>query len=1119
MERQRMKNKILTTLLIFTLAFLVFGMSNLYANTSHMVTGKIQYTSTTFPEDLSWTAWISGPDHHTDVIRDNEPEAKYHHDTGIVEFDLKNLNYQWQVGDTMTVKFTDTHMNTLTVNYVLTANSPDNFGTYTMSQTMAKLSIMHYQETWGSIEPKDGDHGYPIGTVVTIKAFPSKGYRFKYWTTNVADPYAATTTVTMNTDQKVDGVFSKLVWTLTMASDPPEGGTTDPPTGVSEHNTAYVIPLKAIPNPGYKFVKWVGNVADSLSDSTSITMLQHEAVTAIFELTEQPKPRYLTINASPANGGSTEPAVGEHEFPSGTLVNISAIPDEGYRFVNWTGDVTEPDSANTTIQMDTTKAITANFERITHTLNINVSPASSGLTIPTIGQYTYPQDTVISITAVPMQGYRFVNWTGVVANPDTAVTTVVMDSSKTITANFELITYNLSISVNPPNTGITIPAPGSYYDLKPDSVVNLSAIPANGYRFLNWTGVVTKKDTAVTTVVMDSSKHVIANFVLVSDIVVTTVPSGLEMVVDGQTYVSPHTFSWGDSSIHTIAIDSTIQYGATGVRYIFANWSDQGALSHQVTAGEMDTYTATFSTQFYLATGVDPVTGGAVVPASPGAWYDDGVKVVVSAAANSDSGYIFSGWGGALAGSANPDTVVMDTTKSITANFTLGDLQSPVLSWIYPVKGAKQVPRNTSVQFKLYDSTTGINPASLQLKVKGQNIITNGVDQTGGHAVMTYKGKGALVKYTPVTPFSANDSVVVRVTCADYSLFTNVLDTTVYFKTGSSQLTPTTLDTLTMAGGVVSDDTTGITITVPQNALTDTTEIGVSIADGYPDLPIGVYGMPLGLYFSPAGLVFADSVTISIPYNQALLDSAHVSSPMDLAIYYYSVTTGNWTKLKIVWADGANIYVKVKSFCYLVFGQNITTLSVPNMPAGQTDLLVDDWYGFETSKVTSSVGHAVEYRYSWGDGTNSSWSPDTSAAHKWSSEGTFGIVAFARSKVDTSQMTYSDTLFVNVHLFNSVENGNAVPQTFALYQNYPNPFNPETSIRYQVPENTHVTLEIYNIQGQKIRHLVNEEKSAGYYTIVWDGKNDSNVGVSSGVYILQMKAGQYQNVIKMSFLK
>jgi hypothetical protein len=93
------------------------------------------------------------------------------------------------------------------------------------------------------------------------------------------------------------------------------------------------------------------------------------------------------------------------------------------------------------------------------------------------------------------------------------------------------------------------------------------------------------------------------------------------------------------------------------------------------------------------------------------------------------------------------------------------------------------------------------------------------------------------------------------------------------------------------------------------------------------------------------------------------------------------------------------------------------------------------------------------------------------------------------------------------------------PTVFALRQNYPNPFNPTTVIQYALPKSSFVKIEVYNILGQKVRTLMEEEQEPGYKMVDWDGKDDSGAEVSSGVYFYRIEAGSFVECKKMTLLK
>ncbi len=111
---------------------------------------------------------------------------------------------------------------------------------------------------------------------------------------------------------------------------------------------------------------------------------------------------------------------------------------------------------------------------------------------------------------------------------------------------------------------------------------------------------------------------------------------------------------------------------------------------------------------------------------------------------------------------------------------------------------------------------------------------------------------------------------------------------------------------------------------------------------------------------------------------------------------------------------------------------------------------------------------------------------------------------------------YSNAAIIEGHVD---ANGILVPTVTELSGNYPNPFNPETQIKFSLKEAANVTLNIYNLKGQKMRTLVDGELSAAYHTITWDGRDDNNNNVSSGVYFYKMRTEEYNSTKKMILMK
>jgi hypothetical protein len=97
---------------------------------------------------------------------------------------------------------------------------------------------------------------------------------------------------------------------------------------------------------------------------------------------------------------------------------------------------------------------------------------------------------------------------------------------------------------------------------------------------------------------------------------------------------------------------------------------------------------------------------------------------------------------------------------------------------------------------------------------------------------------------------------------------------------------------------------------------------------------------------------------------------------------------------------------------------------------------------------------------------------------------------------------------------------NVIPNDFSLSQNFPNPFNPGTTIPFALPSRSRITINVYNIMGQKVKTLVNGTMDAGKHQVSWDGKDERGIKVSSGLYIYQMKTAKGKNFSsKMLLLK
>jgi choice-of-anchor B domain-containing protein len=117
-------------------------------------------------------------------------------------------------------------------------------------------------------------------------------------------------------------------------------------------------------------------------------------------------------------------------------------------------------------------------------------------------------------------------------------------------------------------------------------------------------------------------------------------------------------------------------------------------------------------------------------------------------------------------------------------------------------------------------------------------------------------------------------------------------------------------------------------------------------------------------------------------------------------------------------------------------------------------------------------------------------------------EGSWNVIA-------TDGQSFNTAIAIGGQL--RVDGRQLIPDVLEIKQSYPNPFTTFTTIEYDVPSTQNVVLKIFNIRGQIVKTLVNEDKSPGYYSVVWDGTNDSGDAVSSGVYFCQMHTPKNPN--------
>jgi hypothetical protein len=236
-----------------------------------------------------------------------------------------------------------------------------------------------------------------------------------------------------------------------------EGGTTIGPSGAIEeypyevfyYPEGEVVNLAATSDAGYRFVGWTGGpdlIADVSAPATTITMNRDCAIRANFaEIPETTEiPQYDLSLSSSAGGSISIPGEGTSTYDAGTVLDLVAEADAGYRFVNWTGDVTTVANVNgafTTIAVNDDYSVVANFAEIPpDQFTLTVSSTDGGwVTTPGEATFAYDEGRVVNLEAEPVEGYRFAGWMGDVediADVNSASTTITMNDDYSITAIF-----------------------------------------------------------------------------------------------------------------------------------------------------------------------------------------------------------------------------------------------------------------------------------------------------------------------------------------------------------------------------------------------------------------------------------------------------------------------------------------------------------------------------------------------------------------------------------------------------------------------------------------------------------------------------------------------------------
>ena len=488
---------------------------------------------------------------------------------------------------------------------------------------------------------------YDLNETVTLTATPTYGYQFDTWTCNgtvvsseqtYTFPATGTATYTAN--------FVPRTFTVTVSTE--YNNNYGMVYGSGEYLYGETVTISAVANENYMFESWISNHDDVSEDATySFVITQDTTFYASFIGAA------LSYTIIAGNGGTVSNE-GTHRAVYGVYKLISATPNEGYKFVNWTsGETVVSNTASFRLKVEQDTVLTANFAQINYYV-IETSATEGGMV--TSGG-TYEEGESVTLVATPNNDCKFINWTvnGEIVSTNASYR-FVASANATYVAHFAHY-YEISATAN--NTVYGTVSGGGEYNL--GETVTLVATPKSGCDFANWTldGTVLSTEASYT-FTATANAALTANF---TPGTFTVTLSGFNGNNEGGTLVGAGNFKYGDT-VTVSAIPDAM--------YEFAGWYNRNY--HKESSQETYSFVLTQETTLIgyfngisLNYSVIAGNGGTVSTTGGSSRY----KNYVTITATPNSGYRFVNWtsGNKILSLSASFRFRMEQDTVITANF------------------------------------------------------------------------------------------------------------------------------------------------------------------------------------------------------------------------------------------------------------------------------------------------------------------------------------------------------------------------------------------------------------------------------------------------------------------
>ena len=580
------------------------------------------------------------------------------------------------------------------------------------------------------------------GTAVT--AVPASGYRFVDWSDGSTTNPRTDSSVTANLSVTANFAINTYTLTYEASEDGFLTGTLSQTVASGGNGTA----VTAVPATGFAFVEWNDGSTDNPRTDSNVTA---DAVLVAYFARDS----YTLTYLAGANGsitGTTSQTVN----PNTNGTAVTAVPATGYRFVNWSDGSTTNPRTDSNVTADV--SVTANFVIDTYTLTYEAS--EDGFLTGTLSQTVASGGNGTAVTAVPATGFAFVEWSdGSTDNPrtDSNVTANV-----SVTANFARGLYTLTYTAGA-NGSITGTTPQTVdYNTSGTAV---TAVPATGYRFVNWSDGSTTNPRTDSNVTADVD--ITANFVITT--YTLTYTAGANGSITGST---PQTVNYNTSGSAVRAVP------ATGYRFV--DWSDGSTTNPRrdfsVTADV--SVTANFAIRNYTLTYTAGANGSITGDTPQTVDYNTSGTAVTAVPA---TGYRFVRWSDDS--TTNPRTDSSVTAHvSVTANFAR---INHTLTYTAGANGSISGTTPQTVGYSLDGSAVTAVPATGYRFVdwsdgsttnpRNDSNVTANVSVTANFAIKTYTlyyeagDNGSITGTTPQTVnHGSNGTAVTAVPATDY---------------------------------------------------------------------------------------------------------------------------------------------------------------------------------------------------------------------------------------------------------------------------------------------------------------------------------------------------------------